>query len=275
MKICISIPVHEKPDVIVDQINNINYFYGHDVFIVLHISKNFNYPNQITQDRDYEFRSKENVFVNPEQLSTSCPSSLVHVHNSNFKYAKQKLDFDFFVLHASNDMYVRKGAKEFIRESKNGCFQFEFNSSSSWTWAPLMFEDIELKKIVNYLGISKMCVSQPEGMYFQTDVFEEMVKVIDKFYSYGRGSIYPREEVYYPTFISKFTNELNKPIVYSEVLSGQPIDSDLIIKLNANQKKNNPSDVYDFENLYAVKRVKREYYDPNRILIRNFITLKG
>lgn len=270
MKICISIPVHERLDVVVDQIHNIKYFYDHEVCIVLHLSQNFHHHEHVPH-RDYDIYNKHNVFVNHERLPTSLPNTLVHVHNSNFKFAKQHVDFDYFVLHASNDMYVKKGAKHYIERSKNAAFQFYVFPELPWCWVPYIYADNEFREMTNHLGISTIYGSQPEGMFFQKHIFEEMVKVIDKFYIYGRGQIYPREEVYYPTLASKFVSNLKSPHVFSEVLTNKSIDPDFIRKINCGQQIENYGYPYDNENLYAVKRIHRDFDHPNRQFIRSLM----
>lgn len=275
MKVCISIPVHEQPDVIVDQINNINHFYDDDVMIVLHVSKNFIQPNNLVPGRDYDFRTKKNVFINPENLPTSYPDSLAHVHNSNFKFANKIADFDYFVLHSSNDMYVRKGAASYIQSAQNGHQNVPIRvNDDDWMFAPKVTADKELKNMMNYLGLHEIYHSMPEGTFYQKDIFVEMVKIINKFFVYGRGEVFPREEVFYPTIASKLTEKCYPPFVFSELMTGKSLTSRQITKFskNAGLEKIKGTEHYDRNHIYAVKRIPRIYDHPHRTLIRNLLT---
>lgn len=68
----ISVPVHERAEVVIDQICNYKFFCP-DCEIVLHISNGFNWKDSLIKEEDFlsvlgEF---ENVFVNPTRLNTA------------------------------------------------------------------------------------------------------------------------------------------------------------------------------------------------------------
>lgn len=294
-KICISIPIHEKADVVIDQINNIKHFYLDDVYIVLHVSLNhvldFHMLNEI--------KKIENVFINSESLFVQW-GTLMHVHNSNFKFAKNILNFDYFVLHSSNDMYVNFGARQYIEKAKNGVMQLErtkninylINDENGSYWSPKRYIDKEFNSMMKYLGIDKVMGTQPEGIFFQKEIFEEMVNTADIFYVYGREKIYPREEYWYSTMIQKFVDKIYSPFLLSEVYSsvikendskleikdkftyvGDNISKEIILNLNSGQSIDNLiifDQFYDCSNLYAVKRIARDINDEKRMLIRGF-----
>ncbi|MGL5625286.1 hypothetical protein, partial [Cetobacterium sp.] len=77
-KFCISIPVHEKFDVILDQINNINYFLK-GTMIILHLSKSF----EIKDEEIKILESFGNVYINSERVSTKW-GHILHAHISNW-----------------------------------------------------------------------------------------------------------------------------------------------------------------------------------------------
>lgn len=69
--IVFSIPVHEKFEVIVDQIININHF-NPNCAIVLHLSKKFDYTGTAMSEEQFRqiVNSFENVFINENRLDT-------------------------------------------------------------------------------------------------------------------------------------------------------------------------------------------------------------
>ena len=102
-----------------------------------------------------------------------------------------------------------------------------------------------------------------------------MVNVIDRFYKFGNYQFYCREEIYYPTIISKFTKDVFTPIVYSEVCRNK-ITKEIILGIASgtyceDENEHNAAGeykMYDFNNVYAVKRINRKYNDKLRKLIR-------
>ncbi|MBR1858812.1 MAG: hypothetical protein IJ797_04885, partial [Selenomonadaceae bacterium] len=107
INIMISIPVHEKTEVVIDQIVNYKHFCP-NCGIVLHISKSFDYENSFHTEREFHsiLGMFENVFINPHHLDTSY-ADIVHTHVSNFDYISQLIDFEYFALGSSNDLFVR------------------------------------------------------------------------------------------------------------------------------------------------------------------------
>lgn len=271
MKLCVSIPVHETQDVVNDLIDNIKAVYGKDVLIVLHRSQQFQFPDRIYSNRDYNMYNKDQVLVNPVSLPTRYHHGLAHVHNANFRFASQQADFDTFILHASNDMYVRKGAGDYIRSAKNACMQLEVKYGNVWGWSPAALEDAELREMMNYMGLSTVYSTQPEGIFFEKEIFREMVSIIDKFFEYGRGHRLPREEIFYPTLVSKLTDRISHtPLVLSEITTGCPIDEEEVIRVHR-QHDLDRYPMYNGTHLFAVKRVERNFDHPLRAFIRNLM----
>jgi len=267
MKVCVSIPVHECADVANDQIRNIRAAYGGDAIVVLHRSMHYRPPEKVYGARDYNLYDKEGVFVNPASLPTEYHHGLVHVHNANFRYAASVAEFDVFVLHASNDLYVRKGAASHVASVRNACMLREVRLPSWWGWSEAALSDPELREIMRYMGLDTVYSTQPEGIFFEKDVFREMVSIIDRRFEYGRGPRLPREELYYSTLAPKLADSLSEtPLVWSEVTVGGTIDRDVVRRIR-NQKPT-PSETYDLRQIYAVKRVERDYDDPLRRWIR-------
>lgn len=89
----ISIPVHERAEVVIDQICNYKLFCP-DCGIVLHISNGFNWKDSLFNEKDFlsVLSTFENVFVNPTRLDTAF-ADIVHTHVSKIgNYREQTLN---------------------------------------------------------------------------------------------------------------------------------------------------------------------------------------
>ncbi|MNV48263.1 hypothetical protein D3C71_1401610 [compost metagenome] len=280
-KFCISIPIHEQPEVVIDQIKNFQYFYNNEVAIVLHVSPDFKFDDNYSNSNCF---LNKGVYVNGESLPVVW-GTLMHVHNSNFKFASKNIDFQYFIIHSSNDMYVRHGVKDYIEQNKNGVFQANKPTGVNYLinhdtrdWSNDLYLDKEFINLMEYLELKQVYVTQCEGSFFEKKVFSSMVRVIDKFYVYARERIYPREEYWYSTIVKKFIKrkKIGKPFLLSEIWrkDGIVINEKMIIRLHNKEKIDDELNIeypYDYDNLYAVKRVPREINHPLRILIREII----
>ncbi|MFH0701945.1 MAG: hypothetical protein V2B14_00200 [bacterium] len=273
MKLVISIPVHEQPKVVIDQIKNIRYFAPNAV-IVLHISKNFNWTEE---DEDKTVFSKlDGVLVNPEQLPTQW-GNITQAHHSNFKYALKNYDFDYFAIHASNDLFVAKGVEEYLKGYDAGVQQFSTARDMGWIQREGADKDNNLSEMMKFVGTDKILGSQPEGTFYKTEIFNEMLNIIDKFQVYTNVN-YCKEEIYYPTLASKIAGNITIPYLYSSVCRKEITEK---IIDNIRQKSLDEPEYeerygityrfYDMKNLYAVKRINRKINDPMRCYIRDLV----
>ena len=216
MKILVSIPVHEKPDVINDLILNIRKYVKNPV-IVLHISDSF-----YSQYNENDIIHDDDVLINPEHLITSW-GNIYTTHISNFRYAKKSVEFDYILLQASNDMFVRNGIEEYIAKYDAGFNRrIIWQDGSLWWPAACAVQDIALKKIMDYCGVTRIVASQVEGSFYKKEVFEYIVNVLEYVITKDdilKFNFYSREEVYYSTIASKIVDyeKCGYPTTYSEV----------------------------------------------------------
>jgi hypothetical protein len=290
-RLCISIPAHEELTVVFDQINNIRAFLPADTVIVFHFAQGFSSPEWITP------MLPEGVYVNPVSLPTAW-GNVIDQHNANFRFIAQREQFDYFVIHASNDLYIRKGVERYVETAEAG---FQRNQLHPYIerctpeGPPTVPEPRviacshqDLQDMVRHLGLDGVTHTQIEGIFFQRELMAKVVDVIDRFWHPGPTALIAPEHFYYPTAASAFTGDIAMQVVYSfahyeDVRT--PISPVFVRRLRkgtysedpgqewADKVGGTPADhrfmvQYDFESVYAVKRVERRYDDQTRRYIR-------
>ena len=214
MKLVISIPVHERPDVIQNQILNFQKYIPNSI-IVLHVSKGFFEKYSI----DEIVRHKD-VYINPIHLDTKW-SNIVQTHISNYEFIRDQIDFDYFILHASNDMYIRSGFEQYIQKYVAGFnIRKVIKQNSHWWPGNAAFQDIQLKKMMQACGQTMIIASQVESSFYRKDVMEQIYHILKLFQNDSvKELVYPREEIYFPTIASSVVSwdKIGNTTTFSEV----------------------------------------------------------
>lgn len=216
MKILVSIPVHEKPDVINDMLQNIKKYIPNSI-IILHIS--YSFYDCYNED---DIIKDESVIINPKHLKTSW-GNIYQTHICNFLYACQIVDFDYILLQASNDMFINFGIQEYMEKYTAGFNRrFIWQDASLWWPAACAVNDITLKKIMTNHGITRIVASQVEGSFYKKNIFATIANILvneiteedEKNFNF-----YSREEVYFSTIASKIVDfsKCGYPTTFSEV----------------------------------------------------------
>ncbi len=215
MQIVISIPVHEEKEVVVDQIQNYKKYMKNPV-IVIHISESF-YRNE--NGRFDEIEKIQNVYINSVHFDVGW-GNIAHVHISNYLYICEKIKkFDYFLMHASNELYVRKGVEDYISRYRAG-FQRRilFSNKSMWWPCEMAHKDDVLKKIMEKCNAKNIVASQVEGSFYSREIFEKIADATQGI-DFSQGESYTREELVFSTIAYSFLEEkdIGYPITYSEV----------------------------------------------------------
>ena len=173
--IAFSILVHEKLEVVIDQIHNFKKFNPGSI-IILHISEDF--KNELKGSIDF-FLKYNFVYINPRSLKTGLAdnsqflghlSNINHLLTSNVKY-------DYVCFHASNDMFVRSGLCDFIIRFDVGSTQFKINSDSEWEQGRNALKDKNLIRCVERMtAVSELNLfgSNIEGSYLNYDISKKI-----------------------------------------------------------------------------------------------------
>lgn len=265
MQIMFSILIHEKLEVVLDQI--INYrFFNPESGIVLHFSAGFDYENSsITRDEFEEtVKNVGNVFINPESIRTGL-FDIIQAHLLNFEYIEKICTFDYFALGASNELFIKHGVYQSMRNFDCGIGYMKVYKNMEWTQGRKAQEDRALQKILQDVGGNEIIGSQVEGTFFKKSLFHEICKIINKNYDYKSMDVpYAREEMYFSTIIwnlKKGGKEIriheNGMFTYIPWERDLKIESDDIKRLWK-----------ETSSLFSVKRVSRELNDYIRIYIR-------
>lgn len=215
MKIVISVPVHEKPEVIMDQIANFQYYVPGSI-VILHINKQF-----YNRYSDCKLRKIKNVIINPEHLEIQW-GDIIEAHISNYKYLREKEEkFDYWLFHASNDMYICKGISQYMSNYKAGFFKhYIYSDETLWWPGKCALKDKRLQEIMKQCGQTEIVASQIEGSFYRKDIMDQIFDILlNKHYDKTSDIFYPREEVYFSTIAEKLISEKERgyPTNFSEV----------------------------------------------------------
>lgn len=236
----------------------------------MHISKGFNWKDSKLTEKEFlsVVQSFDNFFINPVRLNTAF-AEIIHPHIANFGYVSKMVDFEYFAMSASNELFVR------IMPPISDCdlcanISRSYISLKSEYWYKKVIDDQYIYKIVDYLGGAKedICKSQIEGSFYRKELFKQIIDVINQIYPYEeifnqKRAIYPREEFYFST-IARILNKtahfkVHQPN-YTFVAWGNksflPTHEQII---EVAQGKMNGR--------YSVKRVSRNLDDTERIFI--------
>ena len=284
MKVVFSILVHEKLEVVLNQISNFVRF-NPDCLIVLHLSQSFRVE---LGDQISKITELDHVLVNSESMNTGyADNSQFYAHFSNLLYLeKHDIRFDYVCFHASNDMFVRSGLRDHIRNFETG-FGF-FEARKTWYHGRQALKDYRLQKVLAKEGGGTIQGSQVEGAFMCYDIYKkflpliaenhlhkntnfvEAIRAIQNFFrernfyfpSIRGGLMYAKEEVYFPTFCYSMTTKNCSPYVYMNWEKGLRVTVEDVLKLIDTSSEEHT------KVFFAVKRVERDLNDP----IRRFIS---
>ena len=274
-KIVFSVPVHESPESIIDQIINYSEF-NRDCAVILHISGMFSYKNSRYTKETFEEELKRfpNVYINPNHLRTGY-ADIIQAHISNFHYAESIIDFEYFSIGASNDLFVKKGLYDLMKNYDAGYNRKHTIKNVDWVWHEACFHDRPLEEMVRRYGgdMSSVLICQIEGCFYKKWIFERIADIIQEHYNFkeydfrnrDKKKTFPREEVYFSTLTELVFPEAE--VLYANyAFVAFDIRVSHIPKLSDIKKYSE-----DGSNIFNVKRINRTLNDPFRAYIRDNI----
>lgn len=258
-----SIPVHEHYEVAVDQLVNFLY-YNPNCAVVLHLSRKFMDSRSLMTEADFRqiAATMQDVFINPTRLDTRL-ADIIHTHLSNFDYISEVCDFEYFSMNASNELFVKSGLYDQLRNYDCGV---QFSEDERWPWLQNARCDEDLLAYIKTTGNTRVVISHIEGTFYTKPLFKRVSEEIRSFYDFQRRHIaYPREEVFFPVVMLHLRQELPGVRIYSgPCYTFVPwMRKKLYCTRRDILHKALPS-----PGIFSVKRVRREINDYMRAYIR-------
>ena len=300
--IYISIPVHEKPEVVVNQMQNFARYLP-EAKVVLHVSKDAKFSVNELED----VLKKANVshaLVNPTQVETKW-GSIIQAHLANIRYIIQQGDAEKVIFHSSNDMLIMDGLSEYLQDKKNIFHLRKCTSDSLWWVSRKAVKDFSVSGFFK----DKLYASQIEGSMYDISLLKSLVHNIDNRDLILDSEFFCKEDIkpdglpYIYSEIHEFDKRFFKYIEVFKFIAKRNcffgkmfrrLLSDTLTILNKNhinilliknilgrrfptEKKFFLNDalslkwiVYDNHFLFGIKRVKRDLNDP----VREFISTR-
>ena len=257
-----SIPIHERLEVVIDQILNIKHC-NPDSAIVFHLSQGYKDANSFLSKESFIqiIEKIGDVYLNPVSVRTGM-DDIIQAHLENYSFIKEKIDFEYFCICASNESFIKKGLYESIKSYDGGASQDGVNG---WLYEKELEEDDDFQHYLESIGNRYQVHTYPEGQFFKKDVFEYIAKEIASFFDHTTiKTAYPRDEVYFATFLGILGQKdtcikIGPVFTYSAYhLTHLWNVTRLRIVLELNKRKD----------IYSIKRVDRNINDSVRAYLR-------
>ncbi len=261
-----SIPVHERQDIIHNQIENILY-YNPNAKIILHINPSFSN----FQKEDFFSKYKPYVFINKVQYDYKHGKGLMWIHVQNFLSAiQQEVEFETFALISSNELFFQKGLIDYIKRVKNGVQLVPYNSSNLWhnfqkglEIHPQLSDLMKRRKLNIFYG------GQAEGNFFEKNVFKEMSEIYLS--SFGTNVLhdFETEEVVPQTIFASLQKSYGTPFTLQNYTNKIKFDGSFINNLREKSfiipikpikgTLQSPHMGRGTEGIFSVKRIDRDW----------------
>ena len=287
-KLLFSIPVHEKQDIINNLVENI-FNYNPNSKIILHVNKTF--TNFDPKKSEYK-----NLFVNSIKFNYVYGKGLLWIHINNFLEAiNLGIDFDYFCLISSNEMFIKKGLIEYIKQNKNGLQIVEYNKNVNWHLfhKDILQKDEDFIQLLKYIGKgningnengyinnAKIYGGQAEGNFFEKEIFKKISELYLKFMKKEINNFETEEIVPQTIFKSlgdlsfgvPFTlqNYSNNFIFTEKIIEDIRSNKITIPNSNINNTLYSPHAGLKCNNVYSIKRI-----DRNMNSLRKYISKMG
>jgi hypothetical protein len=269
-----SIPIHEKQDIINNQIENI-LNYNPNSNIILHVNKSFkSFNNNLT--------SYNNVYINSVSFDYEYAKGLLLIHINNYLEAvKLNINFKYFIILSSNEMFIKYGLIHYIEKYKNGLQIVKFDKNIDWhNFHKNIEKDNNIINMLNELNLSTIFGGQTEGQFYEKYIFQKISDIYIKYFGNKELNNFETEEIVVQTIFKSFNIEYTKPFTlqnYSNNLIFDVIFIDNIINNNIIIPENNikntlvsPHVNNDTTSIFSIKRVERSFNN-----IRENISRKG
>jgi hypothetical protein len=273
-KLLFSIPIHENQDIINNQIENI-FNYNPNSKIILHVNKSFKkFNNNLTK--------YNNLFINPINYQYTYAKGLLFIHISNFLYAlEQNIDFKYFIILSSNEMFIKNGLIQYIEEFKNGTQMIPFNKDNKWhNFHKNIEKEPNIINLLKDINLDIFYGGQTEGQFYEKYIFKKISDIYLKHFGNKEINNFETEEIITQTIFKSFNLNYGLPItlqnysnkiVFEEIVIDNIINNKIIIP-DYTIKTNliSPHINNDCKSIFSIKRIDRTLNN-----IRNYLTRDG
>lgn len=273
MKFAFSITCHESVECVVDQIKNFSFFCEKSIFVVHANLASENLYNQLLM-LDYEFwgLDRKRILINPIRFDTSKESYSLHLaHLSNFNLLiKNNHDFEFFLLEASNSLFVRHGLEEYISEFDVGIGQGTITPS----WQEKMVnhhtvkEFLKEKSGIDLSSEGLLIKGCHEGSFYRREVATELFTLIaeleDRCSKANDKPMYPTEELWFQVCFAVMRKL--RTFKVAKTITHMPWDKNLTWSV-----KEIESCIKDDSlpaGKFLIKRIERDIANPERVYLK-------
>ena len=274
--ILFSIPVHENQQIINNQIENILNF-NPNCKIILHINKSFKTFNP-------KLTSYKNVYINSRQFNYQYSRGLFLIHINNFYEANSlNIDFNYFVILSSNEMFIRSGANLYINKVKNGSQIVKCSSNVDWhNFGRIIIKDEEeLDSLLKELDFETFYGGQTEGQFYEKKYFQIMGEIYTQYFGNKELNNFETEEILPQTIFKSFNIDYGLPITLqnytNDIIFTKKFIENIIYNINFvipnNKIKGNlfsPHADQDTTSIFSIKRIERTFNE-----LRDFLSQKG
>ena len=214
----VSLLVHEEPDVVADQLANLDRFFP-GAIATLHVSRSASFtPAELTAR--LERSPARNWLVQEEQAATVW-GDILNGHLINLRAVLARDDVRSVSFHASNDLLVRSGVSAVLERSPGLWNRRVIDRPSRWYFARAMRADAPFLAAVRDLGDGPVVMSQIEGTSYTAESLGSVVPVVEEIMR-ARGAAdfpaYANEELYLPTLAEAFgARSGGHPYILSEI----------------------------------------------------------
>lgn len=211
----ISLLVHEKPDVILDQLLNIKKYFS-TAKVIIHVSESA--PFSLSELDEYLKLNVDNYYLNPSQAKTEW-GGIISAHFLNIKYAYSIEPESWILFHSSNDMFVKHGIEDYLKGKDYLFNNRRVNSSYTYWWVGAVAKsDTKLMNMLKAHNSSLIIGSQIEGSMYKTTTLIDIISICEKNDVLNSKLHYPREEIIFSSLVSALGIKSDGlPYVLSEV----------------------------------------------------------
>jgi hypothetical protein len=191
------------------------------------------------------------------------------------------IDFKYFIIISSNEMFIKNGLESYIEKYKNGLQIEKFDKNNSWHnfHKGLEKEDIIIN-LLKELNLNTIYGGQTEGQFYEKHIFQKISDIYLKIFGEKELYHFETEEIICQTIFKSFGLSYGKPItlqnysskiVFDEIFIQDIVNNNIIIPDSTIKTLLHSAHINgDCTSIYCIKRIDRNF-NP----IRNYLSNRG